>query len=498
MITKELIDYIKVEISKGRNKEEITADLLRHDWYNVDIEEAFEEVNKNTTIPAVSPSSTIAGLTRPIMVFPTFIEMLKKSFSLLYDKFWKLLCISSIPIIFSIATIFLTNISLAFSVILVLPQIIFFIWSFIAFVVILDDKSNGISVLEAFSKTKNKIFPVWWGYVIFSFCVFGGVVFLFFPGIIIATLLSLFVFVIVLEDSGGVNSLMKSREYIRGYAWKVFFNLGIIFLVFNIIPNLFFYKMLDFFSDDRGIIIFILIISAIISIILGLFILINMYVIYDSLRSLKSDMVFEPTKSRKIKYVLLSIFGLIFMIASMLVIPLYLSKQTIKDKQYENSEPQENYYEPVPQLPSNNLLEEIPYIDDIYGFSIKSPKGWSIHRVSENELSLKSPNSLIYMNISVLETHGYSLDKVVETTESSLKEFPDYEIESKGYVNINNKNGVIFKYNYFHLEQNITLKEISLIITEGDYSYLITASGPIDYFNQEESGILSSLYSFSL
>lgn len=48
MITKELIDFIKLSKAEGKNDEEIKSVLLKNGWLNLDVEEGFRAINLNS------------------------------------------------------------------------------------------------------------------------------------------------------------------------------------------------------------------------------------------------------------------------------------------------------------------------------------------------------------------------------------------------------------------------------------------------------------------
>ncbi|MBM3257476.1 MAG: hypothetical protein FJY98_04115 [Candidatus Liptonbacteria bacterium] len=63
--------------------------------------------------------------------------------------------------------------------------------------------------------------------IVLSLTIMGGLVLLVVPGIILGVSLSLSLFAFVTEDARGMEALLKSREYVKGYwgqvAWRIFF-----------------------------------------------------------------------------------------------------------------------------------------------------------------------------------------------------------------------------------------------------------------------------------
>lgn len=68
MVTKELIDYIKIQLQKRKNPEEITAALLGSGWKEEDVIAALNQISNENLIPqSPIPQRLIEGLNEPII-----------------------------------------------------------------------------------------------------------------------------------------------------------------------------------------------------------------------------------------------------------------------------------------------------------------------------------------------------------------------------------------------------------------------------------------------
>lgn len=91
-----------------------------------------------------------------------------------------------------------------------------------------DELCNGLEKIFA---------ALWIGFLAF-FWVFGGLLLFIIPGIIIGTRLMLASYVLVVENEGGLDALLRSRKLVRGYTFEVLKRWLIVYLpiiVFSIV-----------------------------------------------------------------------------------------------------------------------------------------------------------------------------------------------------------------------------------------------------------------------
>jgi hypothetical protein len=95
------------------------------------------------------------------------------------------------------------------------------LWGGMAVVVnLLADQKMG--VVESYKRSWQYVGRYWWLCVLEMLILSAGFVLLIIPGIVLAILFLFSQFVLVEEEYRGLNALMISREYIKGYAWSVF------------------------------------------------------------------------------------------------------------------------------------------------------------------------------------------------------------------------------------------------------------------------------------
>jgi hypothetical protein len=92
---------------------------------------------------------------------------------------------------------------------------------------------------SSYHKAINKIIPFFLINLLIVLLVSGGLVLLIIPGIILYVWLSFAPFVYFEQNKGGFNALAKSKEYVKGYWWPVFFRGLFIFFVSLVVTVIF-------------------------------------------------------------------------------------------------------------------------------------------------------------------------------------------------------------------------------------------------------------------
>jgi len=115
--------------------------------------------------------------------------------------------------------------------------LIAFSWGFAAFLIAVVDENAGF--LEAISRGKAKILPFAWLYTLMVLIIFGGCVLLIIPGFILSLWFIFAKYILAEDDTSGLDALMKSKSYVNGYWWGIFFRLfvvGLFSAILGIIP----------------------------------------------------------------------------------------------------------------------------------------------------------------------------------------------------------------------------------------------------------------------
>ena len=198
--------------------------------------------------------------------------------------------------------------------------LIFFIsqaWSDTALLYAIKDSQEGISVLEAYRRGWHKMLSYWWISILVPFITMGGFLLFVVPGIIFAVWFSLAKFILVAENLKGMNSLLKSREYVKGKWGSVFWRFSfidilylIVFLAVTIVLILLIPNREILLTPNREYVLYVA------RFIIGLFFtpLATAYrfLVYSNLKALKGEIAFAPTGGQKAKFIIVAFLGFLF------------------------------------------------------------------------------------------------------------------------------------------------------------------------------------------
>lgn len=373
MIRQELVDYIKNQFQKGMGKEEINKSLLSAGWRAEDINGAFSAASGtnapasfyNTNSGNFNSSSSLPGagallgeaweLYRPriktfagiiVIQFLTIIAAI--ALLIIVGILWgtgssilHAATLGSVPPLnppaalpVSSMDMVLTNIFNWFAAFIIIflfiavPIIVIQIWGQAAMIYVIKDSAENISAIEAYKRSWHKIRSLFWTGLLSFLIIAGGIMLFAIPGIIFAVWFIFASYIVISEDIGGMDALLKSREYIRGRGWEVFGLLLVMFLIWAgiSIGAQFGLGIISMIFSALGLGIFGFVLSLIIWILVALVTPLMMaysYLIYKHLKRVKGDFVFAPSTDTKIKYIVVGILGIVLG-AGMFLIPFYL------------------------------------------------------------------------------------------------------------------------------------------------------------------------------
>ncbi len=359
MVRQDLVDYIKSQFQKGLSKEDINKALVAAGWRAGDIEDAFNvsmginnSVPENNTNTGSLPGAgallgeawelyrprikTFAGIIiiQVLAMIAAVIVMIVLGIifgagsSVFGASAANLMPPPSLPPsdpansflnIFSFTSGFI----IIFLVILV-PMIIIQIWGQAAMIYAIKDSAENIGAVEAYRRSRHKIGSLFWTGFLSFIIIAGGFMLFAVPGIIFAVWFMFASFIVISEDIGGMNALLKSREYIRGRGWEV---LGLILVMFLIwfgisIGAQFGLGIISIIFTALGLgfvgLIFNLFIWIAIAIVAPLMTAYS-YLIYKHLRRIKGEFAFAPSSGSKIKFIAIGILGIAVGVAVILV-----------------------------------------------------------------------------------------------------------------------------------------------------------------------------------
>ncbi len=192
------------------------------------------------------------------LVFAPFF-LIPLLFSLPFIAFYKSLGLLLIPLILLI-------------VVLGIIMVIVNLWAGASLLYAVKGRDQEIGIKESFAMAWPKILSYWWISILNGIIVMLGFLLLIIPGIIFSIWFSFSFYVLVSEDRKGMKALLRSKELVKGYWWKVFWR----FFVLNIIIFLIAY-----------IVSFIPFIKTIIYLFITPFSVIFGFLIYENLKQLK-------------------------------------------------------------------------------------------------------------------------------------------------------------------------------------------------------------------
>jgi hypothetical protein len=186
-------------------------------------------------------------------------------------------------------------------------------WGYAAFIFAVADEVLGIG--DSLEKGGQKIGAFIWLLSIIGYIVMGGFLLFLIPGVMFAVWFTFAQFILAGEEEKGMNALLKSKEYVRGYFWDILLRLFIIWLV-------------------SGVIGIVPIIGPILSILFMPFMMIFIYLIYEDLRSIKGDVAYPSSTGEKFKWIGIGTLGyvvvpliVIAIMGASLVTSLFLLKE---------------------------------------------------------------------------------------------------------------------------------------------------------------------------
>ncbi len=190
-----------------------------------------------------------------------------------------------ISIIFVLTTIFLTIIT------------ILVIWCQTAMLAIVVDEDLGI--IEAFQSGWRYFWPMTWILTFLAGILITGFTFGILPGFVFLVWFSFCAFIMLEEDRRGLDALLASREYVRGYGWNTLGKMAVVWMV----------------SAMAGILPFI---GQILSFLFTPFFLLYLLAMYHDLKSIKGTVELEVGTGSRIFWWAITIIGMALPIAALL------------------------------------------------------------------------------------------------------------------------------------------------------------------------------------
>ncbi|MFH0712606.1 MAG: hypothetical protein V2A55_02020 [Candidatus Jorgensenbacteria bacterium] len=311
MKNEELSRYVKDQLEKGTSPDEIKNALRSAGWREEYIASAF-------------PGGGALGH------FPGAFETMGQAWKIYKERFFTLLGVFFISLIIPIALSFITSSKLfvgmgsGMSQLLILLVVslaigiifwLVFSWGQASLIYAVKDHAEKIGILESFRRGRSKILPYFWVYILLSLIITGGFLLFLVPGVIFAVWTLLAPFVLVAENDRGLKALVKSREYVRGHWWGVFWRFLFILIVL-LIPSLGISFIVSLATPD----IVSQIVNFIVSLLIGSLGVVYSFQVYKNLKDFKGEVVIAPrNKTRKVFIVFAVLAPILLLLALVFV-----------------------------------------------------------------------------------------------------------------------------------------------------------------------------------
>jgi hypothetical protein len=138
------------------------------------------------------------------------------------------------------------------------------------------------------------------------FVLFGGFLIFIIPGILFIVWVAFANYALVLDGKHGLDALLTSKEYVKGYWWETFGRGLLLFVLFFVVMLVLYLPSLYFFGEVVG--------GAVYAILLLLFVPFSFcysFEFYDNLRRLKPELAGQPVKEGKRLFIVFMILGII-------------------------------------------------------------------------------------------------------------------------------------------------------------------------------------------
>lgn len=340
-----LLQYISTQLKQGIPPEEITQMLVSRGWPLEAIDAGFKYI-------ATHPNQ----IENHLQVFSgklrNPLELAHDAFILLKNRLVPILIINCLPSLFSIIfTFFITfyisyltgteeTVNQTITVMNIettvklseIPfgQLMFifmflgtfiFGWTQTTLYALIVKKDRSFTIADAFHLGLTKLIPFIWLMMLVFIFLFPGMALFFIPGIVCMVWFLLSPFILMAENIHGFAALMKSKEYVRGKWFAVFWRL-ICVTIFVSVGSVILGLILGAFTGIAPKSPIIPIINSILLFIYSLitwpFAILYFSCIYDDLRMSRGNFDFQPSQKSKILFWILvafsvfSIIGIVF------------------------------------------------------------------------------------------------------------------------------------------------------------------------------------------
>lgn len=239
--------------------------------------------------------------------FSNFTELLKGAWLLFASRFKTLVAIVLPPIV--LASVILLWFWFGGSVWVLLAAVIAeAVLQLLSALALIKSISASVGFSDAYRYALKNFFSYLWFAVLVSCVILGGLLLGFVPGVIFSIWFMFGVYILVAENQKGMDALMRSKEYVRGYWWKVFWKLTLMSLLLSVLltPVLLLLDKVHYLIANSA--------GFALSSLAGAFYAVFIYRLYQDLVSAKPEMANLPVSGKRGFFIFTAIIGLLFLV----------------------------------------------------------------------------------------------------------------------------------------------------------------------------------------
>ena len=323
----QLLEYINQQLHNGAPKDQIKSSLVAGGWKTTDVDEALTKITTFDPSVPLPPAAT-----RPL---PGIREILRQSFDIYKQRFATFAGIMAIPALLSVITIFsdailkqlLPGSPLAADGIKFLCDLVFLVGEALGGVALLyaiKDHEEKIGVKVAYARAWNKVLSYIWISILVTLIIAGGFILLIVPGVIFSIWFGMAIYILVNENTKGMDAVLRSKSYAQGKWLDLFIRylvLGLLVIAIFIVEHIIFGFLPTAYGLGAQNIINITFIAPFSSAYL--------FLTYFHLKASKGEAAVVAVRSKKTGFIVIGIIGLLFVpIVMAAIIALGSAKKT--------------------------------------------------------------------------------------------------------------------------------------------------------------------------
>lgn len=253
---------------------------------------------------------------------PAIKELFGSGLALYKEKFSLLIQIAAFPALLIFLAGVFGNLQMKFAAFVF--SILGVTASILASIAFIHAVKDEVALGEAYRLAKSKFFSYAWVSALVGIIVMGGFVMAVVPAVIFSVWFSLSSYILVIEGRKGLDALLKSKEYVRGYWWPVLFRvlavgipMGIISVGVSYIAALFGKNAVEFGA-------------ALIQIFLSPLVAAYYYSFYRALSSLKPEVATSAPSGNRKFFIFSGVLGILFITLLPVIILLWVVASSTK------------------------------------------------------------------------------------------------------------------------------------------------------------------------